>query len=1079
MKAIKRGDVLRCIGSRYYARGQDYFAQGMVSEVVVHESGGDVVRLESVVKGSGKKLYEQEITITCGTGVNIQGLCSCPVSYNCKHVVAACLQYLHQLSLPPKQSAKTACFSWLDKFSKSGGLQQKDYPEDDFLIYLVGPSGDVGKLEVEFRITRILKNGELGKGRETTLNYVADIYDAASYLQPLDRDVGRLLSVINADNYHRKVMVEGDMGYLALMKMVQSGRCYLTGIEHQALQMGEPRNLLIDWQQNAQGDAQLSLEVEDGGIVLLTKPPLYIAPESLSVGPLGDADVYTFAQLEQLIQAPKIPAELIPEFSQQVAKSLPTRVLPPPQSVEIEELQDLAPVPVLHLFSREEQERRYHLMRLRFAYGDHEISLMPEDELRTLNVNDRLVRVERNAEDESSVIEQLEMLGFEGRLDNNQRDVVFVTYNIEHPMEGVQRWQYFLDEVVPQLVQHGWRVEFDESFQMAFHEAEQWHAHIEEQGNDWFDLSFDVEVNHQKIAILPLVAQVLESYNPEQLPESLMVDMGGAQYLTLQSEQIKPIIDTLYELYDGDNLEQDGSLKLSRFDAARLNELEHAGTSDVHWRGGKALRNLGKKLTDFSGIKQAKIPRGLKASLRDYQHQGLSWLQFLREYGFGGILADDMGLGKTVQTLAHLLLEKERRRMDKPCLIVAPTSLMSNWYREAQQFAPSLKVLVLQGPDRHGLFDQVENHDVVLSTYPLLVRDEEKLLAHDYYALVLDEAQVIKNPRAKAAQVIRGINAEHRLCLTGTPMENHLGELWALFDFLMPGFLGSDRQFKTLFRTPIEKHADRDRQQQLAQRVAPFMLRRTKAQVAAELPDKTEIIRVVNLGKKQAALYESIRLSMEDKVRKAIADKGLARSHITILDALLKLRQACCDPQLLSLTQARSVKESAKMELLMQLLPEMIEEGRRILLFSQFTKMLSVIESALKKHAIAYTKLTGQTRNRDEAIQRFKKGEVPVFLISLKAGGVGLNLTEADTVIHYDPWWNPAAENQATDRAHRIGQDKAVFVYKLITENSVEEKIMAMQTKKQALAQGVYNKHSQGEDLKLTADDMKQLFAPL
>jgi SNF2 family DNA or RNA helicase len=310
-------------------------------------------------------------------------------------------------------------------------------------------------------------------------------------------------------------------------------------------------------------------------------------------------------------------------------------------------------------------------------------------------------------------------------------------------------------------------------------------------------------------------------------------------------------------------------------------------------------------------------------------------------------------------------------------------------------------------------------------------------------------------------------------------MENHLGELWAQFDFLMPGFLGDHSHFKRLYRTPIELHSDSEQRARLIRRIAPFMLRRTKQEVATELPAKTEIIRSVPLYEHQAALYESIRLTMEKKVRDAIAQKGLARSHITILDALLKLRQTCCDPRTLSLKEAQKVKESAKLDLLMEMLPEQLEEGRRILVFSAFTRMIALIEDELNKRHIGYSKLTGQTRKRDEAIELFKSGAVNVFLISLKAGGVGLNLTEADTVIIYDPWWNPAAESQATDRAHRIGQDKPVFVYKLITENTVEEKILAMQERKRALANGIYGEGDKEDSVKLTADDLTALFDPL
>jgi SNF2 family DNA or RNA helicase len=417
--------------------------------------------------------------------------------------------------------------------------------------------------------------------------------------------------------------------------------------------------------------------------------------------------------------------------------------------------------------------------------------------------------------------------------------------------------------------------------------------------------------------------------------------------------------------------------------------------------------------------------------------------------------------------------------MTAPCLIIAPTSLMSNWRREAQRFTPDLTVLTLQGTERKQHFDKINHYDLILTTYPLLSRDEETLVKHDYYYLILDEAQVIKNPLAKAAQIVRQLTSMHRLCLTGTPMENHLGELWAQFDFLMPGFLGDSATFKRLYRTPIEIHGSTQQKSRLSRRVAPFMLRRTKQEVAKELPLKTEIIRTVPLYPKQAALYESIRLTMEKKVRDAIAEKGLSRSHITILDALLKLRQTCCDPRTLPLSEAQKIKESAKLDLLMDLLPEQLEEGRRILVFSQFTRMIALIEEKLKSQKIGYSKLTGQTRHRDEAIELFKSGAVNVFLISLKAGGVGLNLTEADTVIIYDPWWNPAVESQAADRAHRIGQDKPVFVYKLITENTVEEKILAMQDRKRLLAESIYQSGGKEESFKLTADDLTALFEPL
>lgn len=1081
MNPLKRSDIQNNFSAQNYARGKAYYDEKRVTTLHIADEGDDFVTLNATVRGSGGARYQQEIEIAWNAGVTISGTCNCPVGYDCKHVVAACLKYLAEFHLSsaggPAKSSSAACLGWLEEFANAGTATPAPAQMDEFILYLLRPSLQPGKLLVDFQLTRRLKNGGLGKGRSLSLMHITDRFRIHPYLHPIDQEIGNLLQASSGFNWHQ-IHIEGELGFLALSKMVQTGRCHWLDTESPPLHPGAERELLPRWQEDAKGNAHLKIEITPEGQLLLTTPPLYLSHETHTVGPVSNAP-YTQAQLEKLLKAPMVPAAMVTEFSQKVARKIAPTLLPPPQQVESEEISGEPPVPCLHLAMRERDGMRLHLLRLRYRYGAHEICALPESETALLETDGRLIRIERDLDGEIAAYEALEALGFKPFVDQNQRDIIFLSMNELSPMEGVERWQHFLTEAIPSLQQRGWQIEFDSSFNLSFHEASDWHAEIEEgtTGNDWFGLRFDVEVDGQRVALLPLVAQLLSRYSPENLPETFTLPLGDARFLTLPREQIQPIIDTLYELYDSDTLQADGSLRLSRYDAARLNELEQA--SDVQWRGGAALRKLGKQLKEFQGITQVDAPRHFNATLRHYQQQGLNWLQFLREYGFGGILADDMGLGKTVQTLAHLQYEKEKRRLKKPVLIIAPTSLMSNWRREAQQFAPKLKVLVLQGPERFHHFDAIDEHDIVLSTYPLLPRDEERLLAHHYHTLILDEAQVIKNPKAKASQIVRQIRADQRLCLTGTPMENHLGELWALFDFLMPGFLGDTRQFTTLFRTPIEERDDSERRQRLAQRVAPFMLRRTKDEVVKELPEKTEIIRNVALDTKQAALYESIRLSMESKVREAIQSKGLARSHITILDALLKLRQACCDPRLLPLAQAQKVKESAKLELLMEMVPEMVEEGRRILIFSQFTKMLGLIEGELSKHKIPYTKLTGQTRNRDEAIERFRSGEVQVFLISLKAGGVGLNLTEADTVIHYDPWWNPAVERQATDRAHRIGQQKAVFVYKLVTENSVEEKIIAMQARKQALAQGVYNKTEQGEELSITAADMEQLFAPL
>jgi SNF2 family DNA or RNA helicase len=384
--------------------------------------------------------------------------------------------------------------------------------------------------------------------------------------------------------------------------------------------------------------------------------------------------------------------------------------------------------------------------------------------------------------------------------------------------------------------------------------------------------------------------------------------------------------------------------------------------------------------------------------------------------------------------------------------------------------------MTIHGSERHDRFEDIKGKDVILTTYPLLIKDEEKWLKEDFHTIILDEAHYIKNAKAKVSMVASKLKADHRLCLTGTPVENHLGELWALFNFAWPGFLGSEREFNQFFKNPIEKEGNNDRQKALIRRISPFILRRHKQDVASDLPLKTEIIKTCSLDKQQKDLYETMRIAMHEKVQEAISQKGLAKSHIIVLDALLKLRQICCDPRLVKSETAKKVHQSSKLALLLEMLEEMLEEGRKILLFSQFTSMLALIEEELHKKKISYVKLTGDTQDRQTVVKQFQEGEVPLFLISLKAGGVGLNLTAADTVIHYDPWWNPAAENQATDRAHRIGQEKPVFVYKLIAEKTIEEKILDLQNKKKAIAQSILE-NTEEKITKLSAQDIQELFA--
>ena len=566
----------------------------------------------------------------------------------------------------------------------------------------------------------------------------------------------------------------------------------------------------------------------------------------------------------------------------------------------------------------------------------------------------------------------------------------------------------------------------------------------------------------------------------------------GGRRVEAPAAPLKAIVGTMVDLLSEPSAPE-GPLRLAAWEAHRLDSLRaslldtQVARAGPHgsWQlqGDAGLRELARRLRDAAEHEQAVAadPAGLGITLRPYQQRGLAWLQYLRAHDLAGILADDMGLGKTAQALAHVLMERQAGRLaGAPALVVVPTSLVFNWQAEAARMAPGLRLLTLHGPDRAELAADLADHDLVLTTYPLVWRDIDRLAAQRFHLLILDEAQTVKNPTGRAAGALRRLQARHRLCLTGTPLENHLGELWAQFDFLMPGFLGDLRGFNRRWRKPIEENGETLRAELLRRRVRPFILRRRKDEVASELPPKTEIIEKVVLQGRQRALYESVRVAADELVRRVLQRHGFAGGLITILDALLKLRQVCDDPRLLKGRRLPVNIESAKRELLRDLLPALVAEGRRVLVFSQFTAMLSLVQADLEALGLPFLSLTGDTppARRGAVVREFQAGGVPVLLLSLKAGGVGLNLTAADTVIHVDPWWNPAVERQATDRAHRIGQDRPVFVYKLIVAGSIEERILELQARKAALAEGVLGEDG-GLGMKFSAADLDAFLAPL
>jgi hypothetical protein len=1127
-------DIRQVVTRNAFDAGLDYHLDGRVQKIAVTPDGS---LIEARVKGSGRSPYRQTIRIlgTPGGMRTIAGDCTCPVGFNCKHVAAALFAYQDEAGdsrdsadqglsrnatglsaaiarsdigargtpqgpsdapLPPEIDA------WLRSLEAAHEVESEDYPPTvrKRLLYVLDRGSHSGGVIVDLRSIELKRDGSTnGTSKRYQAQNIMQPGQQPKFLRPSDR---ALLPRLQGYGF------ESSEGFITTLHgIIGTGRGRWGAWDGPKLSEGEPVQGTLAWRLSDDGRQRPELQLPGSLMLLRLAVPWYVNTTTGVMGPV-ETDLQQRV-VRVMLSGPSLPPETAARVRHEISRRLPNQALPVPEPVAPPQPLSHPLQPCLQLltgdlpfgfagltaFGRSASpspaaaSHRTPLARLCWRYGP--VTLQAGTQRNTVLHDGVLRQVARDTGAEQRAAEQLSRLGL-GRVTNHHflpdghphaRDLT-----LADPDPGA--WLRFMLHDIPRLRADGWLIEISDDFplRLAVPSGDISIEIREQPGIDWFDLDLGVMVDGAWVALVPAILDMIADNGlpvggapaaTKDVPP-LLLPLSDGRLLAVPLERLQPIMAPLIELFSGALDEHNGVVRLSRRNAGDLALLEAASLqAGIVWQGGEALRRLGRQLRQHGGIPSCPAPSGFGATLRAYQAHGLAWLQFLRSAGLGGVLADDMGLGKTVQTLAHIAIEQAEGRLDRPALVICPTSLVANWRTEAARFAPSLSTLILQGPDRAERFGAIGAHDLVITTYPLLARDHAVLVAQDWHLVILDEAQTIKNPLAATSKLARTLRARQRLCLSGTPLENHLGELWSVFDFLMPGFLGDRQGFGRRFRTPIEKSGDDDRRATLVKRIAPFLLRRTKQEVAADLPPKTMIAETVEMGDDQRATYEGIRLAMHAKVRAAIAARGLAGSGIVILDALLKLRQACCDPRLLKLEAARSAKVgSAKLERLLELLPPLLEDGRRVLLFSQFTSMLALIETELDRLSIPYVLLTGDTRDRTTPIRRFQDGEVAVFLISLKAGGVGLNLTAADTVIHYDPWWNPAVEDQATDRAHRIGQDKPVFVYRLVTAGTIEEKMEILKERKQALAAGILGA-SAGKALTMTEGDLDMLFAPV
>ncbi|RPJ35252.1 MAG: DEAD/DEAH box helicase [Verrucomicrobiaceae bacterium] len=1108
---IAKYDVQAEFSPNTVKRAMSYLAPGIITRFSSRTEDDGVISFSAKVAGSRKTPYSTSVDFFIGDDGEweVDYFCNCPVGFYCKHSAALMMWLKEALKADAgnnSQRIPKAVNDWLrvletaetPKASQPG----KTAPaQEKFLAYcLENASQAGGKIRFTLHPATRLKNGMVKIDPAVAR---ADVTNPPKYIA--DEDL-RICAAFRRhptsyDGWSSCVFPEGAEGARLIEMALATGRFYyiaeqdfyLPSENHLQITEGEPVRVELAWDVLPSGNARPVIRgLNNEFRVLEVNPTMYLDALHGVIGPLvSDGPLHLLKHWEK---GPEVDASIADLVSARLG-SIQGGMVPAPVVIPSEVRPDCPPMPHFTVnrvsASLAGMPQDFIIGHLSFRYGDsealpHQLQGGVSSEHIEI-INGTRVIWKRDARLESELAVKLAGAGLlpfadlisEHLLHHSLRSA-FVP--IDPQPSSSLAWLRCLEcQEMQHLREEGWIITVDPRAGLTAHDVGDFLPTIEaetDHGIDWFRFDVSFEVDGVKRSLIPLIAQAIEKNFPPSttpdLPEWITIPCENPEdgFIRLPARRFLEIVDQVRHLFHGREMGA-GSLKLDRLAAAGLANSLGLNTSATS----RALAELGRALKDINELPHEDVPGTVKATLRPYQHEGFRWLRFLAKHHLNGILADDMGLGKTLQTLTHLAAE-HAAKPGKPSLVVAPTSVVPNWAAEAEKFTPGLKVLTLHGAERLSAFKEIPGADLVITSYPLLHRDFSLLVNQQWHSLILDEAQHIKNPKSITAMSACGLAAAHRICLSGTPMENHLGELWSLMRFLMPGFLPDEKTFNSAIRKPIERDRSGDAQLALNRRVSPLILRRTKDQVATDLPPKTELIHHIELTKKQIDLYESVRAAMDKRVREAIAAKGLAKSHIIVLDALLKLRQICCHPKLLKTPAAEKVTESAKLHFLTdELLPQLLEEGRRILLFSQFTSMLALIETHLEKHGIPFLKLTGQTKDRASLVKQFQTGEVPVFLISLKAGGTGLNLTAADTVIHYDPWWNPAAENQATDRAHRIGQNKPVFVHKLVCRGSIEDRILDLQKHKSALVKALLSEET--TSLRIDPETLSRLLEPI
>ena len=1037
---------------------QYLIADGGIQKIDIRrdEESWDV---EGQIQGDDFQTYSSELGINLDQG-SVHSYCNCQDSFSgiCRHVAATALGLLSKLNVTREVETQPIKSEWKQSFRYFFSTDLEPEPGHHYFIYRFFT--EPGRLQIEFFRARQNKSGLSTVQNPVTLEQIIrnpDWCEISPELPKVAEQIGQYLDYYG----HRVEIPFGLMTwffwaikneyYQLWEESEQPVRIESTPMRLQLRPKFTDEGLSFDIMLGREGKVPFSILNQN--VSFYGHLPLWVCLKH-SFYPVQTGLKPSLIQ-ELVASPPVIPHADISEFLDRVWTQIPASDLHG-QDEFLERMQPIF-VPANYnpkLFLNEEGSLLTLEIQNIYETEHGDISLPgPNQDLQTgsYQFEGKSFLIRRDQEEEEALLTTLMDMNFQPR----SNSIWFL-----EPEEAIT----FLLDAYPKLVE-AYRVygEKDLARYKVRLTPPNVVATVETQEEDkWFNLEINVEYDDISVPIDKIWKAWTQGKRYVQLKDG--------SYTSLPESWLEKLGHKLIAL--GLDPEKPPKKRFENFEAPVLDKILEdipETTSDGFW---DTLRD---KINDFQEIKQVEKPKGLDATLRPYQLQGVSYLNFLREYHFGGILADEMGLGKTIQTLTFLQYMKEQGHKG-PNLIIVPTSVLPNWEREAQKFVPDMTRLVIYGARRENLFKKIESSELIITTYALLRRDLDELMKFEFNAIILDEAQNIKNPNTITARSVRKMQARFRLCLSGTPIENTLLELWSLFEFLMPGFLGSQASFQKGFVKPI-KDGDDDSLGYLKARVKPFILRRTKNEVAKDLPPKIENIYYSALLDDQRDLYAALAKKLKEQVLQDVDEKGIGQSQISILDALLKLRQICCHPRLLKLDMPgfNANLSSGKFEAFKDLVTSIIDDGHKVLVFSQFVQMLHIIRNWLHMVEIPFCYLDGTSKDRFEQVDKFNNTpEIPIFLISLKAGGTGLNLTAADYVIHYDPWWNPAVEDQATDRTHRIGQTRQVFAYKMICENTVEEKILKLQESKKGIADSIIPGQSAWKSL--TRSDLEMLF---